>query len=771
MKKFFAIIAIAALSSLGISSASNAVTTNPAPVCYDGTCYVTFDYSGDYYYWAPPTGINSLHFDVYGAQGGRLGGKGGQVTGDFQYIPTGLYIYPGGAGNVGNAAAGGFNGGGTAGSGHADAGAGGGASDIRTSTGLSDRIVVAGGGGGFGGWIGGAGGAGGLTIASAGTKGATATTSGGGGSQIAGGSAGLGVTTGNGTAGSSGAGGTGGSGTVAGGGGGGGGYFGGGGGGSDNLSGGSDGAGGGGGSSFAVMALTANVVHQAGTRSGNGVVILRYTYAPKVSYFTPASNYSTTGNVTYQLGFDQFVYDLDQYDFQFSGTASGSCYFNNIFGDGYNFTLQLSNCANGTLSTSLRPNSVLGATVGPTTLKTATDVTIDNVNPGFKIEPPISPNSESTLKFKITTDEPVQNIDATAVGVMGDGCLISRINQITNQSFEVLVNNCAAVTSATLYINARTVRDLGGNLGPSVNVYSSPVQVDRQSPAVVKLQAGSPIADLIPFEVTFSESVAGISSNSFLVGGTGCSLSRLEGGGAEYLVWLVGCTQNPTVAVKALSSSDLAGNLGPITDTQTGTGIIDEVAPAVTITEKPRTAKSESPVFVFLFSEPVQGFTINSLVQNGTAKNCTFTLTEIASGTNFELASSNCQTGTLKLTLPAKSVTDSNRNLGPESNVDSPVAKIDLTQSNDNQQAAAPAAVDWRPSEPVDGTPLVQTPPLVTSPKVKPTTEQNDLATFATTTLNSVGPQGWLSIGIATVALFIARRRGGSHRQKLATQR
>ena len=42
------------------------------------------------------------------------------------------------------------------GNGHGDQGSGGGASDLRTSTNLGDRVVVAGGGGGTGGWIGGA---------------------------------------------------------------------------------------------------------------------------------------------------------------------------------------------------------------------------------------------------------------------------------------------------------------------------------------------------------------------------------------------------------------------------------------------------------------------------------------------------------------------------------------------------------------------------------------------------------------------------------------
>ncbi|NBW72959.1 MAG: hypothetical protein EBR26_00905, partial [Microbacteriaceae bacterium] len=81
-----------------------------------------------------------------GAQGGRSGGNGAKAQANFKTVPTTpLYIYVGGQGSSGNGAAGGYNGGGRAGSGHGDEGSGGGATDIRTSTALADRIAVAGG--------------------------------------------------------------------------------------------------------------------------------------------------------------------------------------------------------------------------------------------------------------------------------------------------------------------------------------------------------------------------------------------------------------------------------------------------------------------------------------------------------------------------------------------------------------------------------------------------------------------------------------------------
>lgn len=80
--------------------------------------------------------------EVWGAQGGNGGGRGGYSYGNI-YLTKGtiLYVYAGGSG-----ASGGFNGGGTS-----RIGKGGGASDIRIGTdSLYSRVIVAGGGGGHG---------------------------------------------------------------------------------------------------------------------------------------------------------------------------------------------------------------------------------------------------------------------------------------------------------------------------------------------------------------------------------------------------------------------------------------------------------------------------------------------------------------------------------------------------------------------------------------------------------------------------------------------
>jgi hypothetical protein len=219
-----------------------------------------FNFKAEEQTWMVPQGVNKIHVDAYGAQGGSVnGGKGGRVQSDMQVTPgTKLLIYVGSqpASNEG-----GYNGGGK---GCGKGTGGGGGTDIRVGgSGLEARVLVAGGGGGTG-YGGEAGAGGGLT----GGEGKYDTTSyhiAKGGTQQAGGAGARAYFSEGGKAG------IGGDGlnshgnctndAMAGGGGG---YYGGGGG----------GAGGGGGGSSFTNDTNRNVIHQQGVNTGNGKLII-----------------------------------------------------------------------------------------------------------------------------------------------------------------------------------------------------------------------------------------------------------------------------------------------------------------------------------------------------------------------------------------------------------------------------------------------------------------------------------------------------------------
>lgn len=766
LKLISATIALTGLVGFGVSIPSQAISSTPTPYCSDGTCWVTFDYTGDYSIWTPPSGISSLHFDVYGAQGGRSGGRGGHVSGDFAAIPSSLNVYVGGAGGVGNSVPGGYNGGGVSGAGHGDQGSGGGASDLRTSTLLSDRIVVAGGGGGTGGWIGGTGGNGGLTVASAGSRGTTAGTAGGGGSQVTGGTAGLGVNNnGNGVAGALHQGGLGGTGTVAGGGGGGGGFYGGGGGGSDNLSGGFDGAGGGGGSSFATMALTSGVTHQNGVRNGNGQVVLSYTFAPKVTAFSATTGtVSSTGNITYLITFDQYTFDLDSSDFSLGGTAT-DCAVSSVVADGYSYAVQISGCSAGTVELALRPLAVFGAAAGPAQEVFASDsVRVDSNPPAFTLNSPKSPTNLNQLNFTLNSEEPFSTPTAEDFDLTGSGCRITNISRISPTESKISVSECSSGANAYLSLRKNAIFDLAGNAGPINTISSRDVLVDYENPAVTSIVATAVTSDIIEYVVDFSESVSGITDSSFILTGDGCSLSKLDGSGSSYQVYVSGCKTEGAITVKSNVVFDAAGNLGPVTDQTKGDVVTDKTAPTATITVAPRTDKTASPSFEIRFDELVTGFTIDSLSRSGTAKNCSFTLSEIAANRVYRVDAAECGSGNLKLTLLANSVTDSHGNLGPVEVIDSPLERISAAQQSRVSRASFSPFPESTASTASTTSNSALPPTRSFRQSIKAPAQAVTGQEIFPKIIEALKPESWVSIAIALLALVIAKRPRGRRR-------
>lgn len=284
----------------------------------------TFNYTGNcQQYVAPRTGEYTL--EVWGAQGGAgdsRAGKGGYAKGTVN-LTAGevIHIYVGGSS--------GYNGGATS---NRPEGYGGGATDIRIGSGtLYDRILVAGGGGGFGGRSDGLGGDGGG--ASGGNGGNGYGGIGYGGTQTAGGAGGR-----NASSGTFGNGGAAGGSNANGRAGGGGGWYGGGGGGNDypNFND-YDDAGAGGGSGYVFTSTSHkpsgyNVASkyymtggttQAGVRSGNGMAKIT---EPKNEGIEYAMDLLRDGNITKVkelLGeelYREIVKNNLIYTWEFSGT-------------------------------------------------------------------------------------------------------------------------------------------------------------------------------------------------------------------------------------------------------------------------------------------------------------------------------------------------------------------------------------------------------------------------------------------------------------------
>jgi len=73
---------------------------------------------------------------------------------------------------------------------------------------------------------------------------------------------------------------------------------------------------------------------------------------------------------------------------------------------------------------------------------------------------------------------------------------------------------------------------------------------------------------------------------------------------------------------------------------------------------------------------------LDVFTRSGTAKNCTFTLTETTAGLVYKVATTTCGAGSIKLGVPANAIQDANGNLGPNVAVESAPVIIDVDVAN-----------------------------------------------------------------------------------------
>ncbi|MEY4655518.1 MAG: hypothetical protein RL523_917 [Actinomycetota bacterium] len=566
-------IALAILVVPGVRAQSTTPTAN----CNASrtSCTVSFPYSGDYYIWTPPADVRTMSVVLAGAQGGRSGGNGSKTQGTFRSVPTTpLYIYVGGQGSSGNGAAGGYNGGGQAGFGHGDEGSGGGATDIRTSTLLADRIAVAGGGGGTGGWVGGTGGSAGGVNGGAGASGQGA--GGGGGTALVGGAGGSsnGAATTPGTSGAAGQGGQGGSAntpgsTVAGGGGGGGGYFGGGGGGADTEASGLDGGGGGAGSSYMNSTKLQSITYYSAFQAGDGLATITYNFGPSVTSFTTPVSPSKAQTPVFNLTFGQSVTGLTADDFTFTGTST-SCYVSQVTGSGATYAITVSGCTDGTVALSLKADSVFGNAIGPVRAVATSTITLDRTLPEINSLTK-QPSSNDLVIYKAVFTEAVTGLvaDSTDWLVKGNGCSIQSMTGSANE-YVITISGCLDGNLAGLVLNSLAVSDSAGNIGPSLSNQTPVTKIDTTAPKFAVFDVTAPGVGGTPSWVFDSEEpVNGMAAAKFVFSGTatGCQLNyTVLRTGLGWQITLNNCSIGTAqVTLVANAVSDNANNLGPTT--------------------------------------------------------------------------------------------------------------------------------------------------------------------------------------------------------------
>ena len=577
MRKINAIIASLTLAGLGqvVYQESQAAT-----ICEDGVCEVVFTHTDSVQTFEVPDTVTELEFEVYGAQGGSSGGRGGFVSGVITNLPETITVMVGGEGVRGANKDGGFNGGGFSGGRDGSPGSGGGASDLRFGTALADRVVVAGGGGGFGGPVGGSGGAGGGLSADDGSAGQGG--AGAGGDQLSGGAGGR-SNSGN-TNGASGRLGVGGEGGYTfsgyGGGGGGAGYFGGGGGGADTDTCCLDAGGGGGGSSFADPNHTSSVTFQPGTRAGNGLIILRYQQLATVTDFSYEQVAPSSVEVT--LSFDSVVESVDLDDFVITG-----CGFSELSSASTTHLLSLDDCLS-TPSVEI-PQQTMGANLNLPTTTLTLPMALDQTAPELVIS---SPDAIATRDFAI-------GLETDETGVFDfEGIVVTDCEFVSSTEGVVATLSFTECTEGDVGITlpVTLVSDSVGNqslaepkelvIGIDLTVPTlefKETQIEQVEEPTVEMKSTT--------EVVFSEVSA--SFEQFIFEGDESCVVSTEQTEAGILLITNGCSSGEiSWTLPAESLEDSVGNLGPI-DSMTTQITIPEVVIQV---PQPSPAPQPAPV-------------------------------------------------------------------------------------------------------------------------------------------------------------------------------
>ncbi|MFM1785725.1 MAG: hypothetical protein RLZZ108_749, partial [Actinomycetota bacterium] len=183
----------------------------------------------------------------------------------------------------------------------------------------------------------------------------------------------------------------------------------------------------------------------------------------------------------------------------------------------------------------------------------------------------------------------------------------------------------------------------------------------------------------------------------------------------------------------------------------------------------PRASQTSQPVFELNFSEPVSGFSADSLSHSGSSTGCKFASVAILAGSSYRVTASGCSAGNVRLELLPGVVVDSSGNLGPIDQVVSDLVTIDKTPVSPVTNFAAvkkPKAV----TKAVSATPtkIVPRPVPQRSTPVRVTQRQAETITTEVAPVVEGTPPN-KSVGLAALfgaclltAVWVANRRRAS---------
>jgi hypothetical protein len=388
---------------------------------------------------------------------------------------------------------------------------------------------------------------------------------------------------------------------------------------------------------------------------------------------------TATGTLSYTVSSP--VYDADTNTYDYDIAVSG------MTGDG---TIIAAIAAGAVHDASLQANTVIASTDAQVTYSLAPTVTIDAASAQA------NPATTSPINFTVVFSQKVTDFTAVDVQVSGtafdgsgyDAVTAAPVVVVTNPSgdgktWNVAVSGMNADGTVTATIPAGVANTSAGVANLASTSTKSDNTVTYVLPLTVTINQATSQVDPtskgpIDFTVVFSKPVTSFSSAGVsLTGGTatGATVQQLTSsdGGKTWNLVINGMTDTGTVVVTipvgvAASSADPTQTNAASTSTDNSVSYV--TAPTVTVTAPTAAVKTSRISFNVDFSEPVTGFSADSVTLGGTA---TGQLSVEVHGTGADLTVVNgvqyqshyivtvtgmTSDGTVKITIDAGAATD-----------------------------------------------------------------------------------------------------------------
>lgn len=416
---------------------------------------------------------------------------------------------------------------------------------------------------------------------------------------------------------------------------------------------------------------------------------------PTVTVSTTATNPTNADPIDFTVTFSETVQRPTSGSLTVSGgTISGI----SPGGSASTYTVSVIPDGDGSVSLGVPAGATTDLAGNPNTAGAAVTTVSDTTRPTLTLTAPSTPQN-GPFTVSVDASEPVTGLTASDFGVAGGS--VTGLTGPTSASTGPWTLTITPTTEGTVTITAPagSASDSAGNTNP---VATTDVTYDATRPSVsVDSAAGNPTGTSpVPFTLTFSEPVTGLSlSDLSITGGT----ATLAGSGRHYTVSLTPAGEGDvSVAVPAGVATDAAGNTNTAGAQVTRTYDVTGPAATITTTSASPTGTATFPVTV-TWDEPVSDFGAGDVtVSNGSVSAFS------GSGATYTFDVTATADGDVSVAIPAGGVHDAATNPNPAATplvvtVDTTKPTVTLTAPATDPTNAADVMVSVTFSEPVTG--------------------------------------------------------------------